>query len=100
MAVLRTVGVRELKNGLSAWLREVKAGARVLVTEHGTVVAELRPPTTVRPDPLASADLEDEWVRAGRLVAPRRPPGPVPESPVRMPAGTARRLLDAEREER
>jgi antitoxin (DNA-binding transcriptional repressor) of toxin-antitoxin stability system len=41
---MRTVGVRELKNRLSEYLRLVKQGERVLVTEHGLVVAELRQP--------------------------------------------------------
>jgi antitoxin (DNA-binding transcriptional repressor) of toxin-antitoxin stability system len=98
MAMLRTVGVRDLKNGLSAWLREVKTGTRVLVTEHGTVIAELRSPPAADLEPAPSSGLE-EWVRAGRLVAPRRPREPMPDSPVGVPAGTARQLLDAEREE-
>ena len=41
---MKTVGVRELKNRLSEYLREVRAGAGVLVTDRGEVVAELTPP--------------------------------------------------------
>jgi prevent-host-death family protein len=41
---MKTVGVRELKNRLSEYLREVRAGERVLVTDRGEVVAELAPP--------------------------------------------------------
>ena len=37
--------MRELKNRLSAYLREVAAGEVVLVTDRGRVVAELRRPT-------------------------------------------------------
>lgn len=33
MAELKTVGVRELKNKLSAYLREVRTGVRVLVSD-------------------------------------------------------------------
>ena len=38
------IGVRELKNRLSACLREVAAGEVVLVTDRGRVVAEFRRP--------------------------------------------------------
>lgn len=41
---MRTVGVRELKNRLSEYLRQVRAGESVLVTDRGEVVAELTPP--------------------------------------------------------
>jgi antitoxin (DNA-binding transcriptional repressor) of toxin-antitoxin stability system len=43
---MRAVAIRELKNRLSAYLREVAAGEIVLVTDRGRVVAELRRPTT------------------------------------------------------
>lgn len=36
---MRTVAVRELKNKLSEYLRKVKAGERVVVTERGKAVA-------------------------------------------------------------
>ena len=38
---MRAVGVRELKNRLSEYLRLVRAGERVLVTDRGQVIAEL-----------------------------------------------------------
>ncbi len=41
---MQTVGLRELKNRLSHYVREVREGAVVLVTDRGEVVAELRPP--------------------------------------------------------
>lgn len=41
---MKTVGVRELKNRLSEYLRQVRAGESVLVTDRGEVVAELAPP--------------------------------------------------------
>lgn len=45
------VGIRELKNHLSQYVRQVEAGDVVLVTDRGKVVAELAPPgTTSRPD--------------------------------------------------
>jgi prevent-host-death family protein len=36
------VGVRDLKNRLSEYLRRVRSGEEILVTYHGEVVAELR----------------------------------------------------------
>ena len=41
---MKSVGVRELKNRLSEYLREVRSGEAVLVTDRGDVVAELVPP--------------------------------------------------------
>ena len=41
---MKTVGVRELKNRLSEYLRQVRVGEGVLVTDRGQVVAELTPP--------------------------------------------------------
>ena len=37
----REVGVRELRDHLSAWIDEVKAGAEVVVTERGRPVARI-----------------------------------------------------------
>jgi prevent-host-death family protein len=39
-----TVGIRELKNRLSEYIRAVGSGESVLVTDRGEVVAELTPP--------------------------------------------------------
>lgn len=41
---MKTVGVRELKNRLSEYIRHVRSGEGVLVTDRGEVVAELTPP--------------------------------------------------------
>ena len=41
---MKTVGVRELKDRLSEYLREVRRGESVLVTDRGEVVAEFSPP--------------------------------------------------------
>jgi prevent-host-death family protein len=39
-----SVGIRELKNNLSKYVRDVERGKRVAVTAHGRIVAELVPP--------------------------------------------------------
>ena len=97
---MRTVGVRELKAHLSRILREVQTGESVLVTDRGRVVAELR-----RPDggPLAATPFERALARlasGGHLRVAERSADPYPASPVRSAKGTARILLDADRDER
>jgi antitoxin (DNA-binding transcriptional repressor) of toxin-antitoxin stability system len=54
---MKTVGIRELKNRLSEYLREVRAGENVLVTDRGEVIAELSPPGQVRADSSVPAGL-------------------------------------------
>ena len=39
----RRVGIRELKSKLSEFMREVKGGSTIVVTEHGRGVARLVP---------------------------------------------------------
>jgi antitoxin (DNA-binding transcriptional repressor) of toxin-antitoxin stability system len=48
---MRTVGIRELKNRLSEYIRRVRAGETVLVTDRGEIVAELSAPGVSRTDP-------------------------------------------------
>jgi prevent-host-death family protein len=43
MARRKHVGARELKTRLGAYLRQVRRGATLVVTERGEPVAELRP---------------------------------------------------------
>jgi len=60
---MRAVAVRELKNRLSAYLREVASGEVVLVTDRGKVVAEIRRPsvdTTQSPSEVALQRLVDD----------------------------------------
>jgi prevent-host-death family protein len=55
---MKTVGVRELKNKLSEYLRRVRLGESVLVTDRGEVVAELLPPGQRQGDPSVPAGLQ------------------------------------------
>ena len=41
---MRTVAIRELENKLSHYLRLVKGGEEVLITDRGKVIASLAPP--------------------------------------------------------
>jgi len=61
---MKTVGIRELKNRLSEYLRQVRSGESVLVTDRGEVIAELSSPQ--------GRGLSDDSVPAGLLGLARR----------------------------
>ena len=100
---MQSVGIRELKNKLSHYVRLVEAGESVLVTDRGTVVAELCPPGKTT-QPSAESHLPPgvvELVRKG-LAKPGLPHDPslyVPQ-PQLLPDGKLSELLDAERADR
>lgn len=60
-----TVGIAELRQNLSAYLRRVAQGERLIVTDRNRPVAELGPPAT------RGADL-DRLVAQGRVSRPAR----------------------------
>lgn len=64
---MKTVGLRELKNRLSEYIREVRSGEAVLVTDRGDVVAELVPPGQ-RPDERGVPSGLMALARTGRLT--------------------------------
>ena len=68
----RTVGVAELRQNLSRYLRRVESGERLLVTDRNRPVAELGPP------PSTGAGL-DRLIAEGRVARPvrRALPGPL-----------------------
>jgi prevent-host-death family protein len=72
MYMSTTVGVAELRQNLSRYLRRVENGERLLVTDRNRVVAELGPaPST--------GEALDRLIAAGRLARPvrRGPPPPL-----------------------
>ncbi len=100
---MKAVGIRELKNKLSHYVRLVEAGESVLVTDRGTVVAELRPPgaeTRGTSVDAVAAELA-ELARRGRAVlgAAHDPALYEPRRSV-LQGVTSTELLDAEREGR
>jgi antitoxin (DNA-binding transcriptional repressor) of toxin-antitoxin stability system len=79
---VKAVGVRDLKNHLSEYLRLVRRGERILVTDRGEVVAELRHPGA--PPPKLRANRTDLYPALEPIA----------------PDGTARVLIDEDRGER
>jgi len=93
-----SVGIRNLKNHLSRYVRRVAAGERLAVTDRGRVVAELVPPSG-----RAVADGRsryDELVATG-IVRPALDAGdPLADFPVLdLPPGTSSALIDEDRGE-
>jgi antitoxin (DNA-binding transcriptional repressor) of toxin-antitoxin stability system len=97
MKAIERVGVKNLKNNLSAYLRDVKRGIRVLVTDRDQVVAEIGKPRRYETDVLPP--FFADWISRGELRPRRRVRRPLPAPPLRLPAGTAQRILDLDRGE-
>ena len=64
---MKTVGVKELKARLSAYLRAVKRGETVIVTEHDRVIAELHAPRADRNAAEDIAESLDRLAAAGEV---------------------------------
>jgi prevent-host-death family protein len=69
----RTVGIRELKEKLSEWVREVKAGATIVVTEHGRRVARIVPEAESLDDRLRTLRNAGAILWNGRRLGKTRP---------------------------
>lgn len=65
MYMSKTVGVAELRQNLSRYLRRVEQGERLLVTDRNRAVAELGPPPTTGP-------ALDRLIAEGRVTRPTR----------------------------
>ena len=84
IALMKVAGVREIKNRLSHYLRIVAEGEVVLVTDRGSVVAQLAPP----PIQLESHGSDERAVleRFARLGGLRLgAPGPLPSARAPIP---------------
>jgi antitoxin (DNA-binding transcriptional repressor) of toxin-antitoxin stability system len=93
---MRAVGIKSLKNKLSEYIRLVKAGETVLVTDRDQVVAELVPPQPERGGNLADVLLA-EAVRKGWVTAPL---GTSSELPIGTPVAPLSELLAELRDDR
>ena len=94
---MASTGIRELKDNLSRYIRRIEAGERVSITAHGRVVAELVPATSKT---TGAPSRFDELVASGVIRPPLEAGDPTEAWPdIRLPAGTAAALIDADRGE-
>jgi antitoxin (DNA-binding transcriptional repressor) of toxin-antitoxin stability system len=98
---MRTVGVKELKSRLSEYLRAVKRGEVVIVTERDQPIAELRRPVQ-RPAGVEDHDAAlDALAATGEVTRsrPRRKGWRWTTRGLGMKPGSASRILDELRAE-
>ncbi|MGQ0573925.1 MAG: type II toxin-antitoxin system Phd/YefM family antitoxin [Pseudonocardia sp.] len=82
------VGIRELRDGLSRHLAEVRKGHTITVTDHGRVIARIVPadaPTTL-----------ERLIAEGRVTPAGRPRRSTSPEPVEA-SGTVSDLVDDQR---
>ena len=110
-SLVRSFGIKLLKNKLSEYVRAVSAGETVLVTDRDRVVAELRPPPVdpsarinavrhARVQPVLT-EFDERGVREGWLTPPTRF-GPLPD-PAGLPHVDLEQILedlDSDRDDR
>lgn len=97
---MRAVGIRELKNRLSEYVRLVRGGEHLLVTDRGVVVAELRQPGDATVEAERRSRLA-HLIREGRVSqAAENRPDRYPRLEPLLAPGRGVRLLDEERGER
>lgn len=88
MYMTSTVGVAELRQNLSKYLRRVENGERLVVTDRNKPVAMLGPPPTTGPK-------LDRMIAAGLVEAPKSATWPEP-----IPGDGTRSLSEALIEDR
>ena len=72
---MRSIGIRELRQHASRYLRDVQRGETIEITDRGRPVARLVPP--------GDGGAVERLIAAGRLRPPRRDP---PDLPALEPA--------------
>jgi antitoxin (DNA-binding transcriptional repressor) of toxin-antitoxin stability system len=87
--MMRSVGIRTLKNKLSSYIRLASEGETILVTDRDRVVAEITAPRPGRGESLTDAALADAvrngWVTPAVIRHPVMP---------RQPVASLRDILD------
>lgn len=100
---MTVTGIRELKNKLSEYLRLVRDGEAVLITDRGRVIAQITPPPAYLDG--AGDSEQAALARLARAARVRLGVGEFaslnePELDVDIPAGEAADALDDVRSER
>jgi antitoxin (DNA-binding transcriptional repressor) of toxin-antitoxin stability system len=99
---MKAVGVKQLKARLSEYLRLVRSGETVLITDRDEVVAELRPARRQQVTPVSVEEQLQALADAGEITRPSLPKGhwTWKVKGLGLPPGTAARLLDEIRGDR
>ena len=101
---MEPVGIRELKNNLSHYVRQVETGKSISVTAHGRVVAELVPPAVRTAQKRSKRKLSRyEQLVAEGLIRPALEHGdPFPDDGlvIKLKSGTVQELIDWTREDK
>lgn len=93
----KAIGSRELKTRLGAYLRQVRAGATILVTDRGEPIAELRPLPTAS---TAEEKRLSELATTGLLTARSRKELTRRKTPVRVKGRPISETISEDREDR
>ncbi len=96
---MKAIGIKNLKNHLSEYVRLASSGETVLVTERDRVVAELVPPQSGRAPQAPDALLADA-VRKGWLTPPLLKGAPLPPRRPEIPLRKLLADLDEDRSDR
>ena len=100
LAAMKTVGLRELKNNLSAYVRAARNGETVMVTDRGQPVVQLMPaPGPDRDDPFAEMIRRGEMTAGRKLTKDERAKLYRWRGPPRLKGITSQQILDELREE-
>ncbi len=63
-----TVGIRNLKDSLSKYLKLVKDGERIVITDHNQIIAEIVPATSPNPGSERLQEYLKEQEASGKLL--------------------------------
>ena len=99
---MKVVGIKQLKARLSEYLRLVRTGETVLITDRDEVIAELRPARRQAGSELSAEERLQALADAGETTRPSRPKGhwTWTVKGLGLPPGSAARLLEEIRGDR
>lgn len=94
----KAVGIKQLRDSLSRYVKEARNGTRILILDREEVVAEIREPQ-VDYAPARREGRAEEMAREGTLIRPAGKKEPLGPSPLHLPPGTSKVLLAEDRGE-
>ncbi len=97
---MRVVGIREFKDRLSEYVRMVRRGEEILLTERGEVVAELRGADKIQPAAYANEVVADLHRRGLLVQAGLNDPAAYPKLSRALKGRSALDLLNEDRGDR